>query len=119
MTLELDDFLAHYGVKGMKWGVRKDVSSNRESTYRSRYQEAKNRELSTFTVTAKNGKTVSVSETPRPLIANYIASLSDKRLDASKKFSDFKLSVDGKKIGDASFHKVSDDELNLVWLGVS
>jgi hypothetical protein len=26
-TQELDDFLAHYGVKGMKWGIRKDRSS--------------------------------------------------------------------------------------------
>ena len=27
MTDEVDDFLAHYGVKGMKWGVRKAASS--------------------------------------------------------------------------------------------
>ena len=27
MTNEVDDFLAHYGVKGMKWGVRKAASS--------------------------------------------------------------------------------------------
>lgn len=27
MTDEIDDFLAHYGVKGMKWGVRKAASS--------------------------------------------------------------------------------------------
>lgn len=28
----VDDFLAHYGVKGMKWGVRKDRSGKRRST---------------------------------------------------------------------------------------
>lgn len=29
MTEELEDFLAHYGVKGMKWGVRKNKPSRR------------------------------------------------------------------------------------------
>lgn len=28
MAEELDDFLAHYGVKGMKWGVRKSGGSS-------------------------------------------------------------------------------------------
>ena len=33
MTTELDNFLEHYGVKGMKWGVRKaDSSSSRPSS---------------------------------------------------------------------------------------
>lgn len=29
---EVDDFLAHFGVKGMKWGVRKSGSSNNSSS---------------------------------------------------------------------------------------
>lgn len=28
-TLEVDNFLEHYGVKGMKWGVRNDRSTSR------------------------------------------------------------------------------------------
>jgi hypothetical protein len=34
-TQELDDFLAHYGVKGMKWGIRKDRSSGSGGLSRS------------------------------------------------------------------------------------
>lgn len=35
MSTEVDDFLAHYGVKGMKWGVRRDRSSSSSSSARS------------------------------------------------------------------------------------
>ena len=31
---EVDDFLAHYGVKGMKWGERKTATSARMQTYK-------------------------------------------------------------------------------------
>lgn len=32
MTDKVEDFLAHYGVKGMKWGVRKSTSSGGSSS---------------------------------------------------------------------------------------
>ena len=32
MTNDIDDFLAHYGVKGMKWGVRRDRGSSGSSS---------------------------------------------------------------------------------------
>lgn len=32
MTAEVDDFLAHYGVKGMKWGVRRKSSKTSSSS---------------------------------------------------------------------------------------
>lgn len=31
MTTDTDIFLAHYGVKGMKWGVRKQASADRKA----------------------------------------------------------------------------------------
>ena len=37
-TLDYDDYLVHYGVKGMKWGVRKD--DNRPSS-KVTYKEKK------------------------------------------------------------------------------
>ena len=39
MSLTYDDYLEHYGVKGMKWGVRKDeavltrISRSKNTTY--------------------------------------------------------------------------------------
>lgn len=42
MADDLDDFLAHYGVKGMKWGVRKaEGSSGSSPTRRPMSPEAK------------------------------------------------------------------------------
>lgn len=49
MTNEVDDFLAHYGVKGMRWGVRKaasgisSASSSVRSTVRDAVQRSKDR----------------------------------------------------------------------------
>lgn len=37
-----DDFLAHYGVKGMKWGVRKSESKESRKEYRKRIASEKN-----------------------------------------------------------------------------
>lgn len=45
MTDNADDFLAHYGVKGMKWGVRKDrkarASSSDPKTKKTKTQKAR------------------------------------------------------------------------------
>lgn len=39
MTDELDDFLEHYGVKGMKWGVRKSRKQRRREAKLRRLEE--------------------------------------------------------------------------------
>ncbi|WNM72396.1 acetyltransferase [Gordonia phage Mossy] len=121
---DVQDFLSHYGVKGMKWGVRKSSSSDSSgspdlSTRKGRLTALKAREMRNVSVTTKNGETLSLEENKNGKLANRIASLSDKRYAASLNYSDFTIKANGKTIGDASFNKVSDDELNLVWLGVN
>ena len=46
-----DDILVHFGVKGMKWGVRKE-----------RYNKIRNRTLKSTTVTTKYGEKVNVRQ---------------------------------------------------------
>lgn len=49
MAEDVEDFLAHYGVKGMKWGVKRGVvnprmsRTNRENTVRTKRKDAKRR----------------------------------------------------------------------------
>lgn len=48
MTLE--EAVAHYGVKGMKWGVRKDDKPKPRSERRQRYDELRSRPLERMSV---------------------------------------------------------------------
>ena len=41
MDKELEEFLLHYGVKGMKWGVRKDLRAKKRSERRDRFSSGK------------------------------------------------------------------------------
>lgn len=116
---DVDKFLRHYGVKGMKWGVRKSDSSEK-STIKSRYSEARNRKMQpSFTVTTKNGEKVTVSEnTPTNVVSSFYSSLTKNNSKEMKNYSSFSISnSSGKKVADASFNKKG-DELYLNWLGV-
>lgn len=120
--LEFEEVLAHFGVKGMRWGVRKDDKGggSSSSSFKSRYRELRNALLKTLTVKAKNGATVTLNETPKASIASFIGAASGKKgVESMKAYSDFTITVDGKKVGNASFNKIDKDEINLVWLGVN
>ena len=41
MMISEDNYLVHYGVKGMKWGIRKDRVSSRQKRYAKRAPERK------------------------------------------------------------------------------
>lgn len=45
MDDEVDDFLAHYGVKGMRWGVRRKSSTPKSEEERAEAKERRNQKI--------------------------------------------------------------------------
>lgn len=107
----------HYGVKGMKLGVRKKEAST-DGTIRSRYQALRTRELRTYRATTKNGETVTATEVRESKIGSAISALSPKLYKQLKDGADLDFTVDGRKVGEGSLQKRSDDEMYLNWIGV-
>lgn len=97
----VNNFLAHYGVLGMKWGRRK-----REDDV-------------VFTRTLKDGGSLTVTKNPDPAVTRFLSAINPKYKENSSKHHSFTLKDrDGTKVGDASFHQDSPDSLNLEWIGV-
>lgn len=98
-----DDQLKHAGVKGMKWGVRKDESPSGV----------------VFSKALKDGGSLSVTKNPPSSISRFLSAINPAYRESSAKHHNFTLrDKDGKKVGDASFHQDSADSLNLEWVGV-
>lgn len=102
------DYLEHFGVRGMKWGVRKQ-----------RYDTIRNRKLADFSVTTKHGEKLRVTEERSGRLASFVNSFSDKKMKNSLGYHNMSISHNGKKVGDTSVADVGNGELNLVWLGIN
>lgn len=91
----VDQFLKHYGVMGMKWGVRK----------------------STLTKTTKDGSSITLSHMPPPKITQF----ASKYIPALKRNVDNTANYTlkdktGNAIGDMTLYRESKDSLNVVWI---
>lgn len=103
---ELYDLLQHHGVKGMKWGIRKDRS-----------QVTKHKTVAELTT--KHGKKVAITEDNRNVIAKGLRLVSKHLKEEQDKTSIMSIrDVDGKKLGSLQTYRVNKDELNLVWMDV-
>lgn len=123
MNLSYDDYLAHYGVKGMKWGVRKDSPVRKTKSYvdrsKERYNKDRTRELRRVELTSKNGEKVVATEDRNPKFASFLTSISDKSYKDTLDNPSFSITADGTHVGESSLSKKDNGEINLVWLGVN
>lgn len=90
MSEQVEDFLAHFGIKGMKWGVRRDKASKggrkQSSTFRRTDPEAKEVRRLSGRVIRRNAKKLSNDELKR----------ITKRMELEKKYNDLQKSDGGK-----------------------
>lgn len=103
------DELYHYGVKGMKWGIRKDK--------RSGSAKSTNREI--IVAKTKNGTKLVVSKNPTPAFTRFISKLSPKVRDNIQRSDICKIQAGGKTVGDLQLYRESPDSINVVWVSVS
>ena len=105
--IDSSDSLAHYGVKGMKWGVHKE-----------RYNRIRNKELKSVDVQSKNGKLVSLSQQRVTVLGAFVGSLGSRTEKAYLAHDEFSIKVDGKEVGSAALDRRANGELYLNWLGI-
>ena len=109
-TVDTDAELYHYGVKGMKWGVRKDRKRANKFDHRN--------ELDTLVMRTKTGEELRLSREPTPPMARFIAKLSKRAQNTLRNSDELKITKDGKHIGELSLYKESKDSLNVVWVTI-
>ena len=113
----IDEALAHYGVKGMRWGVRKDRPQSAGAARRASLKGLGTSDEIVRTTAA--GDTVTMRKNPPNAVTKALATLSEKYTNNYNDgaFFTFK-DANGKKIGEANLWKKNDDELYLNWIGI-
>lgn len=116
MTVTTDDFLAHFGVKGMKWGVTHQIGPTGRVTG---VREPKPEPVLVLTKKFSTGDSVSIYQDPPSGFVQLLSRHFKSYKEEQEKLKSFTFKdKDGTKVGDASFVRSSPDSLYLEWLGI-
>jgi 2'-5' RNA ligase/RimJ/RimL family protein N-acetyltransferase len=100
--------LMHHGVKGMKWGVRKERVGQLKGLGPSKIERK-----------TKSGETITLEKVPPSSIMKALAFMSQKQVDRYNKGAFFNIKdAQGKKVGDGNLFLKEDGNLYLNWIGV-
>lgn len=117
MTQEVDDFLAHFGVKGMHWGVRKEDSSSGSGKSTALNQNKEPQLM--LTKKFSSGDSVSIYKDPDSSLVRLLSRHFPNYAEDASKLANFTFrDKDGTKVGDATFARESPDSLYLIWVGI-
>lgn len=106
---ESPEEITHYGVKGMKWGKRKNGPA----------PALKGLGPDKITRTTKYGEEITITKDPPPAIAKLLGKMSSKYRENYDKGAYLTIKDSkGKSVGDASVVKRKNGDLYLNWLGV-
>lgn len=119
LTPQVETFLAHYGIKGMRWGVRNDESHQARMAKGKAAAERlqiKDRTES-LSVRMKNGDVLELSGDPTPAVSKLLSRMSRKYGEGVNRYSSFTVkNKDGETVGSLSMNRDTPKTLNIVWV---
>jgi len=102
------DYLQHYGVLGMKWGVRKQKDKSGASQKKLK-----------MSAKTKSGRSITAIQSKTPRLSEFLAKHNinlQKQLNATKNMDLF--DDRGSKIGDLQLFCESPNSVNVTWVGI-
>ena len=115
--------LYHFGVKGMRWGIRRYQKSDGSLTNagRKRYNMEKAfKERESLKIKSKTSKGVEVilDSNHIPAFTKFLSKYNKKVYEQVKRDRSLKVKAKGEIVGECEIYKESKDSLNVVWVGI-